>query len=158
MNTVEIGRTNAFRVRSASEFLEWARLLNGADVHETGPKNDPRFCMTFPENGIPDRRGMTHAEAFEALKGGDRTPTDEDVSSHADQNEVKINFIEEMSKHLMDREVCVVVYVSYTGLRSMCGVAFAFDNKGRRVYVGTDDIYKKAEECFGHQVPIAEGR
>jgi len=63
-------------------------------------------------------------------------------------NYVEIDFEEELSKHLADGEVAVVVEAGNEKLKYVAGYAFAVNSKGRTVTVSTDDIYDKAKKAF----------
>ena len=61
----------------------------------------------------------------------------------------EIDFAKELSKHLHDGEIAVLMQVGYEDLRFLSGVALAVNSSGDCETVCLADIYEKAAEAFG---------
>jgi hypothetical protein len=78
-----------------------------------------------------------------------------DVLYDDDGNEIADfdDFISELSTHLMDGWVAVLMEIGSEKLRYLTGVAFAVNSKGEYKEVFLDQIYKSAESlgsCWTH--------
>lgn len=67
--------------------------------------------------------------------------------------EVQINFLELLSKHLVEEDGNIFVWqtVGHEKLRYLTGYAEAVDHHGREVWISIDGIYKKCKEELGHE-------
>ena len=124
-------RSNYFRVKDKALFLKWVSTLE-LDVL---PNDDPDlFAITSTgEYGEwPWQR-----EAVEGEEGFE------------DEDQVDIDISNELSKHLAEGEIAVLMSSGAEKLRYLTGDAVAVNHKGETVRVQLDDIYAKASKKFG---------
>jgi hypothetical protein len=120
-------RTNYFRVRDVFAFGEWADQysVTVADLVVDSAENPVTKYALLGED--PDGGGWP---------------------SWNPETDEEINFVEELSKHLADGEVAVLIEVGAEKQRYVIGYAVAVDNSGRTVVLSLDEIYGKAKEAF----------
>ena len=117
------GRTNYFRVNDEAAFIQAMNNLPGLEVHQD---NDGRF-MVMDSN--PDGGGWpTHS--YDEKTGEDK----------------EINIAMEISKHLSENEVAVIMETGSEKHRYLIGWAVAINSKGEQRHISLNDIYKMASE------------
>lgn len=119
----ERARSNYFKVKDDNAFII------EMDKYEVDiiKKPEGMFCaISRSENGFPS------------------SIYDEDTEQDKD-----IEFNQILSEHLADGEVCVLMGVGSEKNRYLVGWAMAFNNTGKTVNIGLDEIYHRASEEFG---------
>lgn len=119
-------RTNYFKVRDQDEFLKWYESTTGGA--ELIRKND-RFGFYVECGDWPSLRLVENDDG--------------------DPEEVEIDFIDELAKHLPDDEVLVVTAAGHVKARFATGYALAIRNTGETKYVSIDDIYRVVQDSWG---------
>jgi len=125
-------RSNYFRVKDATAFRHWAESL-GIETHEK--LGTTGYFAVFPAR-------------------------DDDTGAFPNTNsttEEEIDFAGELSAHLADRSIAVILEVGAEKLHYLHGHAVAVDAQGKRVQVFLDDIYELADRTFpGRKITRAE--
>jgi hypothetical protein len=121
-------RSNYFRVKDGEAFKKWAASL-GLDVLESSQKRggEPQYAMTpigTDDGGWPSWR-------FEDENG---QAVDEEL-----------DLAQELSRHLHDDDVVVLMESGAEKLRYVSGWAVAVNSKGDRVQLTLSDIYEAAK-------------
>ena len=129
-NYYATSRTNTFRVKNQATFMAWAEKL-GVTVHE---RHDGSGFVLFP-----DERDDTGA-----------------FPSHDAEADEEIDFVEQLSEHLADGSVAVIVEAGAEKLRYVHGHAIAVNSRGEQVCVALEDIYELAEKKLGAEITRAE--
>lgn len=119
-------RSNYFRVKDVAAFKAWAATL-GIDVHAR--QDAPDYFAVFPASD--DDTG-----AFPILKPG----TDEEIA-----------FAAELSGHLADESVAIILEAGAEKLRYIHGHAIAVNALGEQVQLFLDDIYELAAKRFARR-------
>lgn len=123
-NYYEKARTNYFKVKDADAFQKYLENFNSIDLvvqEKTG-----KYALIFDEEvGVP--------------------------TSYYDENDedVEVDFIDDVSKHLTDDSILVLQAIGNEKMRYLTGYAIAVNSKGEQVTVSIDSIYKMAKEKFG---------
>jgi hypothetical protein len=115
-------RSNYFKVKDEVEFREWADCLS--------------LTVWEKDGGF----------AIAAICGMGGWPL-----SRLDDNDDSggVNIPEELSKHLAEDEVAILMEVGAEKLRYVTGIAIAISWTGGIVQINLDDIYALAQEKFG---------
>lgn len=129
-NYYATSRTNTFRIKDPNAFKTWAEKT-GIKVHE---RADGCGFVLFPDD----------------MDGCGTFPS---YDSDADSD---IDFADELSAHLAEGSVAVIVEAGAEKLRYIHGHAIAVDCKGRQVCVALDDIYDLAAKELGGEINRAE--
>lgn len=142
-------RSNYFLVKDEAAFMAWAKRLPVevvAYLSDVGkqfallPKDDE------DSGGIPDSR-----EVGEGLPPLSTAPEDvEDVEAALDEEREEIDFEMELSQHLQEGWVAVLIQTGREKLRYITGYAVAINSKGEKKSINLDGIYKLAEELGPH--------
>lgn len=127
-------RTNYFRVKDVEAFKSWVWSTGEVRVLERIAPDGAEFFGFASE--CPDSGCFPNARYDEEL--GD--------------NE-EIDWAEELSQHLVEGEVAVMMECGAEKLRYLSGWSRAIYSDGRDVWVSMDDIYAKAAKAFN--VPVA---
>jgi len=64
------------------------------------------------------------------------------------------NLVSDLSKHLADNQVAILMEAGAEGLRNVAGLATALDSTGRVVEISLYDIYDLARKTFGPHAEI----
>jgi hypothetical protein len=127
-----VARSNHFRVKDELAFRAWAGAL-GLDVVES--PGSPGLFSFFPgktsEDGDWPSSRLSDA-------GGDFDRDEEE----------SVDFFVELSEHLADGQVAVLMTAGSEKSAYITGVAVAVNTLGERVEVSLNDIYAKAAERF----------
>jgi hypothetical protein len=127
-----VARSNHFRVKDELAFRAWAGAL-GLDVVES--PGSPGLFSFFP--GKTSEDGDWPSSRLSDARGDfDR---DEEES---------VDFFVELSEHLADGQVAVLMTAGSEKSAYITGVAVAVNTLGERVEVSLNDIYAKAAERF----------
>lgn len=125
-------RTNYFKVKDVEKFKAWADQF-GLEIIETKEQQEP----------------------FETLYGLLPDTSNDDDGCFSIWNEddgERIEFIDELSKHLTEGEIAIVVGSGAEKLRYISGYATAVNHAGEQVGISINDIYAKAADFFGKPV------
>ncbi len=123
-NYYEKARTNYFKVKDIAAFNDWVNKFTGLDV--VVQEQEGTVSILFDEeSGVP--------------------------SFYYDENdqEIEVDFMEELAKHLADDSVAVLEAVGSEKFRYLIGYAVAVNNKGESVSINLDMIYELAKQKFG---------
>lgn len=116
-------RSNYFKVKDPEAFKKWLDDINCVLIQKDGLSG---FYSDDPDTGsFPSQR------------------YDEKEGDHVD-----INLTSELSDHLADGEVAVLMEAGAEKIRYISGYATAVASDGRTVYVRLSDIYEKAKAAF----------
>lgn len=119
------GRTNYFRVKDAEAFTnEFASY----DVEIITSVVDGETLYGFLDQSV-DGAGFSWSLY------------DEETEDYTD-----IDYLDAVSKHLVDGEVCVLIEVGWEKYRYLNGSARAVNSKGEQTQVSLTDIYEQAKE------------
>lgn len=131
-NYYETARTNYFRVKDEAAFRAFMDTVPGSEVHGSSTKPG-MFCVLFTEDGVSSSRFNEETEDWD-----------------------EFDFMEELAPHLADKSIAVLEATGAEKLRYVCGYAVAINNKGERISININEIYKLATEEFGSDTEITE--
>ena len=114
-------RTNYFKVRDVVAFREWAS----------------QYCVSVIRDDH-DLVGLLNED-----------PDGGSWPSYDPETDEEICFTEELSKHLQEGQVAILMEAGAEKLRYVFGQAVAVDHEGNELYVNLRDIYKLVEEEWG---------
>lgn len=129
-NYYATSRTNTFSVKEPQAFRAWADRL-GVRIHQ---RNEAGGFVLDPGEG-------TDSGAF---------------PSHDPETDEEIDFAGQLSAHLAEGNVAVIVEIGSEKLRYLHGHAVAVNSQGKQVHVDLGHIYALAEITFGGPVSRAE--
>ena len=156
-------RSNYFRVRNIEAFKKlcerWnAQFWEEGKYDEKTKTNKKTGRVAF--SGEDDHGGLPYYRS-EEVKLGDLPPKKRAATAKAQgldpkdpealKETVEVeyeqdDFFNELAEQLVDGEVAVMMEAGAEKLRYVSGWAIAINSKGKRVVVGLDDIYKKAQK------------
>ena len=123
-NYYEKARSNYFKVKDAAKFQKYLDLFGSIDLvvnEKTG-----QYALIFDEaSGVPS------------------------FYLNDDDEDIEVDFIDDVSKHLTDDSILVLQAIGNEKMRYLTGYAVAVNNKGESVSISIDNIYKMAQEKFG---------
>ena len=122
-------RTNYFRVKDEKAFEAWVEQREVRLVRDPG---QPGFFALLPD---------TEEGSFPKYDYG---------------IEEEFDFVAELSKHLTEDSVAVLLETGAERLRYLVGQAIAVNAKGETIEVSLEDIYPLAEAQFGVKPTRAE--
>ena len=125
-------RSNYFRVKDEDAFRTW--------VERTPP-------LTY----------FTHAADDHLFAIGSTTGWPMTAYNQAEDEEVEIDLPMELSLHLAEGQVAVLMETGAEGLRYVTGFAVAVNERGETVSLHMAEIYQRAAERFGIE-PTWAGR
>jgi hypothetical protein len=128
-NYTSKARSNYFRVKNADSFLAWAAIRD-VEVH---PGKEEGYYGIFPQAGL-----------------GEFPSTDA-------SGDEEIDFPLELSGHLADGSIAILMEAGAQGENYIQGYALAIDSKGVRVTVSLYDIYELVKAKLSGEVTRAEG-
>ena len=138
-NYYATARSNYFAVKDEKAFREWTALLGLTILepthHDKVADGVPRFGIApgdFDEGGWPSCR-------YNEITGDDD----------------EIDVIGQLSAHLADDEVAVLMEVGNEKLRYVSGTATAVNSKGEIAHLDLDSIYELAR-ALGPNITLAE--
>ena len=134
-NYVGSARSNYFRVRDETAFLNWVETLPGVVARRED--DDPeRFTLLVEDGDDGGWPGWRFDEPGE---------DEEEIDLHA-----------ELAGHLAEGEVAVLEEVGAEKLRYLVGYAVAVNHRGEKLAVSLDDIYEKVRAAgWGPDVSTA---
>ncbi len=112
-------RTNYFTVKDPVAFRQWAAKYKLEVV-----SNNKQQLALLPS-------GHTDDGTF---------------PSYDPKEDQDIDFAVELSTHLVDGDVAIIIEVGAEKLRYLHGHAEAINSKGKRVFVNLDEIYERAKK------------
>jgi hypothetical protein len=124
-------RSNYFRVQDVEAFRAWCEKWNVKFIPEALP-DEPNPLVGFVNSGF-----------YEA-----GIPS-EYYDDEKDEYDEDSNFIMELSEHLQDNEVAIVMEVGNEKLRYLIGYAMAVNAAGELLGVGLNDIYGLVKKEWG---------
>ena len=133
-NYYATARSNYFAVKDETAFREWAESI-GLMVFE--PTH-----TTVTADGI-DRFAIAPGDGDEC--GWFCTRYDEESDEHED-----VDLTKELSAHLRDGEVAILMEVGSEKLRYLCGYATAVNSVGKTVSMSLEGIYARAAKLGTH--------
>jgi hypothetical protein len=139
-NYYATARSNYFAVRDEQAFREWAKIL-GLEILE--PVHRDKVADGIRRYGITPRNGDD--------SGG--WPTSH-YNEETDECE-DIDVTGQLSAHLADDEVAILMEVGNEKLRYVCGYAVAVNHQGKTVHINLASIYRKALK-LGSKITRAE--
>jgi len=139
-NYCATARSNYFAVKDEAAFRQWAERLELKILIPTGTPN--------PNDGVP-RFGITPGDDIDF--GG--WPVFCRIGDSGENEDIDIH--EELSAHLADGEVAVLMEIGNEKLRYVTGTAIAINNKGESVRVDLEAIYAAAAH-LGKTITPAE--
>lgn len=115
-------RSNYFTVKNAKKFSEWAKSLTDTtfEVSEDGTKAALFQGNSGDGGGIPACRKIIKEDGDEW---------------------VEIDLLDELSKHLVQGSVAILMETGAEKLRYLNGVAFAVNSDGDTIQLSLNDIY-----------------
>jgi len=139
-NYCATARSNYFAVKDEAAFRQWAGGLQLAILKDSSP---PKI-----DDGTP-RFGITPGDesdwgGWPTVRHDHQTGEDEDIDIH-----------DELSAHLADEEVAVLMEIGNEKIRYVTGTAIAVNNKGETARVDLDAIYAAATN-LGKTITSAE--
>lgn len=144
-------RTNYFKVKDAEKFKQWADQI-GVEVYLSHEK---QMWAIFPgkhddTGSIPTNRWVPDNINDEELitQGW----TEEEIS----EGYQEIDFLKELSGHLEEDQVAVVMEAGSEKLRYLNGYAGAVNAAGEVVEINLDQIYELAQKTFGIKPTLAQ--
>jgi hypothetical protein len=115
-------RTNYFKVKDLELFKTWVNSLSSEDNIEIFENDEDGSMVGFGAySGIPTSRTI-------------------------DDDDVEINFTKELSKHLADGEVAIIMEAGSEKLRYVIGLAIAVTSEGKTKAIDLCDIYTWAKK------------
>lgn len=134
-NYYATARSNYFQVKDLEAFKEWAQERN---LRVLQTNSDPNMVGVCPSDSLDD--------------GG--WPTCE-VHDEETNTITEVDLFKELSKHLKDDHVAVLIEIGNEKLRYLTGYAVAINSDGEAGSVRLDEIYEQAAE-LGKNVTRAE--
>jgi hypothetical protein len=128
-NYYENARTNYFKVKDEGKFNDFLDSLSGLETYKD--KEGRRAIFFDYESGVPSSR------------------FNEKTNDYDD-----VDFLAELSDHLTDDSIAIVMAAGAEKLRYITGYAEAINNKGERVSISIGDIYDLAKQKFGKDVEV----
>lgn len=130
-NYIASSRSNYFKVKDAEAFKDWASGLSGVVVWD----KEDAFALAVDDDcgAWPSDRWVEEANDW-----------------------INIDFAQELSVHLQDDQVAVLMEVGAEKLRYLVGTAEAINAKGESIYLSLSQIYGMALEKFGIDPTLAE--
>jgi hypothetical protein len=132
-------RSNYFRVTDSDAFKRWAASLH-LEIWEKTKDTKTYFAMAASDveyGGWPTQRY--------------RDEEDDEDDEEQDDN---FSFVKELSHHLQEGSVAVLMECGTEALRYVTGIAKAVNSKGETVEVNLEDIYLPAK-TLGNEVTDA---
>jgi hypothetical protein len=123
-NYYGMARTNYFKVKDRHLFEEWLAKV--------------------PDTTLIERGNMVGISMYESDNGC--FPSFFFDDDHDEPTEFDI--IAELSKHLAEGEVAILIEVGHEKARYACGWAAAVNDKGKKITINIGDIVNKAEKKF----------
>lgn len=128
-NYYENARTNYFKVKDEAKFNDFVASLSGLETYKD---KEGRHCILFDyESGVP------------CSKFNEETQDYDDV-----------DFLGELSLHLTDDSIAIIMGAGSEKLRYINGYAEAINSKGERTSINIDEIYELAKQKFGEDKEI----
>jgi hypothetical protein len=128
-NYYENARTNYFKVKDEAKFNEFLCSLSGLDSYKD---KEGRHAIFFDyESGVPSSRFNEKTKDYD-----------------------EVDFLGELSNHLTDDSVAIVMGAGAEKLRYINGYAEAINSKGERVGINISDIYDLAKQKFGKDAEV----
>jgi hypothetical protein len=117
-------RSNYFKVKDEAAFKQWARYRSLEVKEDEGHDGDggPCFGLFMPHDGWPCEIADEHGN-FEA-----------------------IDFLAELSEHLADGEIAILLEIGKSKMNYFFGGAWAVNHKGQTRHVYLHEIYERAAE------------
>lgn len=125
-NYYATARSNYFRVKDKTAFREWADNIPGLGVWDDREDGRVGVYDGGDSGGWPSQRYNEETEDYEDL-----------------------DLAYELSEHLAEGEVAVLMEAGAEKMRYVCGYAIAVNHKGERITVSLNDIYDLAKAKFG---------
>jgi hypothetical protein len=123
-NYYENARTNYFKVKDEEKFNEFLCSLSGLDSYKD---EEGRHAIFFDyESGVPSSKYNEETDDYD-----------------------EFDFLGELSEHLTDDSIAIVMGAGAEKLRYITGYAEAINSKGERVGINISDIYDLAKQKFG---------
>ncbi len=138
-NYYATARSNYFAVKDETAFREWAARLG---LHILEPTHRDKVADGIPRYGITPGDG--DGSGWPTMRYNEETDDydDTDVS-------------EQLSAHLANDEVAILMEVGNEKLRYVSGSAVAVNNQGKSVFHNLGTIYQKARR-LGKNITLAE--
>jgi hypothetical protein len=138
-NYYATARSNYFAVKDKTTFRSWAARTG---LHILEPTHRDKVA-----DGIP-RYGITPADGDDS--GWPTLRYNEESNDYDD-----IDVPGQLSEHLADDEVAILMEVGNEKLRYVSGSAVAVNNQGKSVFLNLGTIYRKARH-LGKNITLAE--
>lgn len=134
-NYYGLSRSNYFRVKVAAAFLQWAESLGLNVINKVDSSSGvARYGLVADTNeGWPLVKVIKNPE-----------------SEHPE--EVTVHVLNELSRHLADDGVAVLMEIGNQKLQFLNGTAYAVHSDGRTVRVHLNEIYERAAKELGVEV------
>jgi len=129
MNSVEIYRTNYFRVKDLSAFKAWVGRFSTDETLIVHRDEDAGLVAIQDDSG----------------EGIPTTYCDEAWTDEGDDLE-EFDFLGELGMHLQPGQVAIVMSSCHQGMRYVGGWAGAINADGESVGIALDDIHQLAEK------------
>jgi len=113
-------RSNYFQVKDDAAFEQWCRSLRLRQLKNS--KGEYAVFGGEDESGWPNFR-----------------------RSESDREDQVIDFPQELSEHLHDDYVAVLMEAGHEAIRYVTGQAIAINSKGKSMVISLDDIYESAK-------------
>lgn len=126
-------RSNYFRVKNKQEFIDWCVSLELGSIFKTDEKTNDELCGFL----VKSEFGSVPHCRIEGEECKD------------------IDFLDELSTHLPDGEVAVVIEVGKEKMCYLSGFASAVNSKGETLTVSLNEIYERAKG-LGDNITPAE--
>ena len=124
-------RSNYFAVKDEAAFREWANTMPDIEMHF----NSEKFCL------LGDNADGAGWPSYRYVEEGENDELDLEG---------------ELSQHLAEGEVAVLMEVGAEKLRYLVGYATAVSWTGETTTVSLDDIYERAVDRFTGCNPISD--
>ncbi len=129
-NYYATARSNYFAVKDETKFRQWAEShdleVMTPNYPERIPHEVPRFAITPSDD--------SHHGGWPGSRFNEETQEDESIALH-----------EELSLHLADGEVAVLMEIGNEKLRYLIGYTVAVNNKGETASMDLNAIYELAK-------------
>jgi hypothetical protein len=141
-------RSNYFRVKDDQAFKEWVELVPGWDLIQQKQPHPPGSADT-PAKALAQRNdykyGLMQDESCYPPSG---IPTELKVldSEGETVDWTDMDLVHELSEHLVEGEVAILMEAGAEKLRYISGYALAIHSNGEWLNLSLNDIYKMCEE------------
>lgn len=124
-------RSNYFKVKDTEEFENFLDQFGGIEYHS---EEDESYCIIAEEGCWPSSI----------------------YNEETDEYEDYDDFFQDLSSHLLDDQVCIIVTSGHEKMRYITGDAYAINSKGQELSININSIYDMVRKAWNVEPSLAE--